>query len=54
MTMAKKDTFIVRNLGKAKPDSRMYKRGWLINLAPNATTNKPAEKPAKPAKKTGK
>jgi hypothetical protein len=39
------DKFIVRNLGKAKPNDRMYKRGYVINLAPNATNKPAAEKP---------
>ena len=43
ITMA--DKFIVRNLGKAKPNDRMYKRGYVINLAPNATNKPAAEKP---------
>jgi len=34
------DNFIVRDLGKAKPGSGMHKRGYVINLAPNAV-NKP-------------
>jgi hypothetical protein len=43
------DEFIVRHLGKAKPNDPMHKRGYLINLAPNATTKKtPAKPPKKP------
>jgi hypothetical protein len=38
----------------AKPDSRMFKRGSLVNLIPNKRPEKPAEKPAeKPSEKKG-
>jgi hypothetical protein len=37
------------NLGRAKPGSRMLKRGYTINLAPNAT-NKPLAETKPPAK----
>jgi hypothetical protein len=40
------DNFIFRNLGKAKPGSRMHKRGYIVNLAPNAVNKPAAEKPA--------
>jgi hypothetical protein len=48
----------INNLGKAKPGSRMFTRGYTINLAPNAiakqpTTEKPPAKP-KRKKKPGK
>jgi hypothetical protein len=36
----------VNNLGHAKPDSRMFKRGYLVNLIPNKRTEKPEEKPS--------
>ncbi len=42
----------VNSLGAAKPNDSMFKRGYTINLAPNAV-NKPAteQPPAKPPKK---
>jgi hypothetical protein len=44
----------VNNLGHAKPDSRMLKRGYLVNLIPNKRTEKPAERPEeKPSEKKG-
>jgi hypothetical protein len=49
----------VSSLGHAKPDSRMFKRGYLVNLIPIKRTEKPAEKPAekpeeKPSEKKGR
>ena len=44
----------VNSLGHAKPDSRMFKRGYLATLIPNKPTEKPAEKPEeKPSEKKG-
>jgi len=44
----------VANLGHAKTHSRMFKRGYLVNLIPNKGTAKPAEKPEeKPSEKKG-
>jgi hypothetical protein len=44
----------VNSLGHAKPDSRMFKRGYLVNLIPIKRTEKPAEKPEeKPSEKKG-
>lgn len=38
--------------GSAKPGSRMWKRGWTINVATGKPPEKPEEKPAeKPPKK---
>jgi hypothetical protein len=40
------------DLGHAKPDDPMFKRGYLVNLIPNK--RKPAEKPVeKPSEKKG-
>lgn len=40
----------VNSLGAAKPNDKMFKRGYTVNVAPNAVNkNKPA--PAKPTKK---
>ena len=44
----------VNDLGLAKPGSPMLKRGYTINLAPNAIAKKPAtteKPPAKPKRK---
>jgi hypothetical protein len=38
----------INNLGKAKSNDRMFKRGYTVNLAPNAV-NKPAAAPEPPA-----
>ena len=39
----------VKHLGAAKPDSKIFKRGYTVNL-----TTKPAKKPAeKPSEKRG-
>ena len=49
------DDFIFGDLGKAKPNDRRFKRGYLINLAPNAINKPAAEKPpANPPDKPGK
>lgn len=45
----------INNLGKAKPNDRMFKRGYTVNLAQNAVNKPAAEKPpAKPSKNLGK
>jgi hypothetical protein len=38
------------SLGRAKPDSRMFKRGYTINLMSNVPQEKPAAAPEPPAK----
>jgi hypothetical protein len=40
----------VNSPGRAKPHSRMFKRGYLVNLIPNKRTEKP---PGKPSEKKG-
>jgi hypothetical protein len=40
----------VNSLGKAKPNDRMFKRGYTVNLAPNAINKPAAEKPASATK----
>jgi hypothetical protein len=45
----------VNSLGKAKPNDRMFKRGYTVSLAQNAVNKPAAEKPpAKPPKNPGK
>jgi len=42
----------VKHLGKAKPNSPFFTRGYTVNLAPNAINKPAAEKPpAKPERK---
>jgi hypothetical protein len=41
----------VNNLGAAKPNSRMFKRGYTINLMSNVPNEKPAAETKPPAKK---
>jgi hypothetical protein len=36
----------VKNLGAAKPDSKMFKRGYTVNLTPNPPKS-PKSEPAK-------
>jgi hypothetical protein len=40
--------------GNAKPDSRMYKRGYIINLAPNAVKKPTAAVPKPPKEEPAK
>jgi hypothetical protein len=44
MAELKPEDVKVNRLGRAKANSRMYKRGWTVNVAPQKPTPAPAPK----------
>ena len=48
MTKLRPEDVKVNNLGRAKANSPMFKRGWTVNMTPQKPT--PAPAPKKPGK----